>query len=175
MDSLQAIASYPGLLQALRAMIVTSSIFISGLSLCLSSWVIPNAFLVSPPSQLKQFVATFTRGQKYLLPSGRVIMIALIVNTCLTAMHPDLEISADWSSWAMISGILVVAAPYEVYTIFPLNDRAKELKKQIEKDERSLTPSQEAEIRDLLTKWAFRNYGRVILPLCVGLLGMLKI
>lgn len=174
MDTLQAIASYPGLLPILQTTIITSLIFIAGISLCLSTWVIPNALLVSPASQVKQFVATFSRGEKYLLPGGRTIMAALIVNTCLTASHPDLAVSADWPRWATMSGLLITAAPYEVYTIFPINDRAKELYQQIEKRREPLTPSQEAEVQGLLTKWALRNYGRVVLPLLAGLLGLWK-
>lgn len=99
-------------------------------------------------------------------------MVALAINACLTAFHPDSKVSADWPLWAMISGILILAAPYEIYAIFPINDRAKELRRQIEKDRQPLTPSQETEIQSLLSKWAFRNLGRAFLPLVAGLLGV---
>lgn len=173
MESIQRVSSYPGLLPTLDNVLITSSLFIAGLSFCLSVWVVPNMYLVSSELQLQQLVATFTKGFTYLLPSGRLIMTAVVSRTLLTVSHPDPAISSTWPTWALMAGLLIMAAPYEIYFIFPVNNRAKELKRQVEKDRKPLTKQQEAEVGVLIRKWKNLNFGRVILPFIVGVMGLL--
>lgn len=174
MSSIQQIAAHPGLLKILDTLAISSLLFIAGLSFCLSVWVIPNAFLVPPALQLQQFTETFTKGSKFLLPSGRLIMASLLSRTLLTIYHPDPVISKGWTIWALMSGIMILAAPFEILTIFPINDRASKLKRQVEKDRKPLSHAQEMEVSRLMTLWASRNFGRVILPLVAGLIGLLN-
>lgn len=192
MASLQTIASYPGLLQAFRITTISSMLFISGslwssvpapsaqlnmlgLSFCLSTWVIPNILMVPPHLQTRQFTATVTKGARYLMRASRTMMVSLLLNTWLTAIHPDPLVSADWTTWATMCCVLFAAAPYEIYFIFPINDAVMSLNRQVEKDKRALSNDQETELANNLNRWAFRNYGRVALPLIAGILGMCHI
>lgn len=101
-------------------------------------------------------------------------MASLVSRTVLTLYHPNPDISKGWTTWALMSGIMILAAPYEIFTIFPINDRAKTLKRQVEKERQPLSHAQELEVSHLITKWASRNFVRVLLPLVAGLIGLLN-
>jgi hypothetical protein len=60
-------------------------------------------------------------------------------------------------------------APYEIYAIFPINDRVKEIRDEIAsgRDEKGA----KRELQGLFVKWQVRNFGRVAIPLVAGLVG----
>ena len=87
---------------------------------------------------------------------------------------------------ALALAVLVPTAPYEVYFIFPINDRVEEigrgmdrLNKDNEKEERTEREIEEInrELRALLASWGYRNWGRVgpclVAAMLVGTAGML--
>lgn len=150
----------------------TFSSNILGLSFCLSTWVIPNMFLAPPPSQIKQFIATVTKGARYLMRASRTVMLLLVIITWLTASSSDPSVSAGWKSWLITIFVLIPTAPYEIYFIFPINDRVMEMNHQIAKDGEELTEQQKKELSSLLNKWAYRNFGRVAMPFMAGILGI---
>lgn len=65
-------------------------------------------------------------------------------------------------------------APYEIFYIFPINDRIEEIGEEIEKD-KGREVELKKELQELLNKWQFRNFGRILSPLVVGVAGMLNI
>lgn len=73
--------------------------------------------------------------------------------------------------WATALAILVSVAPYEVYCIFPINDRVKEIEDELAK--RSNEKQAKQELQNLFKKWQFRNFGRVVIPLVAGVMGWL--
>ena len=68
--------------------------------------------------------------------------------------------------------VLVPAAPYEIYFIFPINDKIMAMNQQVEKDGEDMTKQQISELSSLLDKWAYRNFVRVALPFVAGVLGI---
>ena len=54
-------------------------------------------------------------------------MFSLITTVFLTLRLPDPAQAEQWKTWALAVGIMVPVAPYEVYCIFPINDRVKEM------------------------------------------------
>lgn len=79
-----------------------------------------------------------------------------------------------WKSWAVLFFVLITIAPYEIYLIFPINDRVEEIGEELEKGTKS-EEEVKRELKVLLEKWQFRNFGRVAVPALVGVGGMLNI
>ena len=144
-----------------------------GLSSCLSLWVMPLTLLLPPHLAVKQFNQTVLWGFRDLQPSSRILMFSLITTVFLTLRLPDPAQAEQWKTWALAVGIMVPVAPYEVYCIFPINDRVKEIGQDIEKrrDENRF----KRELGELFTKWQFRNCVRVGLPLVAGFVGWLAV
>jgi Na+/melibiose symporter-like transporter len=143
----------------------------TGLSSCLSLWVIPLTSLLPPKLAARQFTQTFTWGGQYLLPSSRTLGALILLTTMLTSLLPDPDDAATWPIWALLFCMVVTVAPYEIYLIFPLNDRVKEIGSVLEHS----TVSEDAvkrELQTLLKTWAFRNWGRILAPVVVGVMGL---
>jgi hypothetical protein len=79
-----------------------------------------------------------------------------------------------WKTWAALFFVLLIIAPYEIYAIFPTNDRVAEMEKELAK---GLIEEDAAkkELKVLLKRWQFRNFGRVGLPLIVGVGGIINL
>lgn len=146
---------------------------ILGLSSCLSLWVVPLTTLLPPKLLAKQFKQTFTWGGQYLLPSSRTLGASLISTTILTSRLSDPVEAEKWKSWAGLFLTLITVAPYEIYLIFPINDRVEEIEEQLENGTKQ-DEQVKKELKELLAKWQFRNFGRVALPVLVGVGGMLN-
>lgn len=69
---------------------------------------------------------------------------------------------------------MITVAPYEVYLIFPINDRVEEIGEELDRDARK-EEERKRELKELLKKWQFRNFGRVGMPALVGVMGMWNI
>ena len=93
-----------------------------------------------------------------------------------TVNAADSTEAQEWKTWAVALAILVPVAPYEIYAIFPINDRIDEIRLELEgKKAEDFSTAQKAELVELLTKWQWRNWGRVACPLVVGLVGLTSI
>jgi hypothetical protein len=143
-----------------------------GLSSCLSLWVIPLASLLPAQQACRQFTQTVTWGFQYLQPSSRILGVSLLLTTLLTFQLPGEE-SETWKTWATALAILVPVAPYEVYFIFPINDRVKEIGRELSTGEEE--KSVKKELDALLRTWKIRNWGRVLAPLVAGVVGWMGV
>ena len=92
----------------------------------------------------------------------------------MTSRLPDPVEAEKWKVWAACFFTLITVAPYEIYFIFPINDRVEEIGRELEKGA-GTEEEQKKELRELLGKWQWRNFGRVGLPVIVGVVGMLNI
>ncbi|KAJ4991592.1 hypothetical protein SVAN01_02973 [Stagonosporopsis vannaccii] len=161
------------LVQTLQITVATSLIFLGGLSSCLSLWVLPLTALLPTKQACAQFTQTVTWGFQYLQPASRTLALLLLLTTALTARLP-LPLHAEaWKTWAVALAILVPVAPYEVYWIFPINDRVKEIGKEVEEGRDGERAGRE--LRGLFELWRLRNYGRVGIPLLAGLVGWMGV
>lgn len=113
-----------------------------------------------------------TWGFHYLQPSSRILGASLLLTTILTSQLAGEE-GEKWRLWAMALAILVPVAPYEVYFIFPINDRVKEIDDDI--NGRGASEKVEKELKRLFRKWKVRNWGRVVMPLVAGVVGWLGV
>ena len=144
-----------------------------GLSSCLSLWVVPLTALLPPKLLARQFRQTFIWGGQYLLPSSRALGASLLLTTILTSRLSDPAEAEKWKNWAGLFCTLITVAPYEIYFIFPMNDRVEEIGEELEKGVR-MEEDVKKELQDLLAKWQFRNFGRVALPALVGVAGIVN-
>ncbi|KAF2832487.1 hypothetical protein CC86DRAFT_279941 [Ophiobolus disseminans] len=167
-------STFTTLVQALQVTVVTSLIFIGGLSSCLSLWVVPLTARLPPKLLTKQFKQTFVWGGQYLLPSSRALGAFLLLTTILTSRLPDPAEAEKWRNWAVLFCTLITIAPYEIYLIFPINDRVAEIGEELEKGAKE-EGEVKKELKELLAKWQFRNFGRVAMPVFVGVAGMVNI
>jgi hypothetical protein len=108
------------------------------------------------------------------MPSSQILGASLILTTLLTSQLSEPVEAEKWKTWAALSGTLITIAPYEIYLIFPINDRVKEIGQEMER-ETSKEVEQRIELHELLKKWQFRNFGRVGTPALVGMLGMMNL
>ena len=87
-------------------------------------------------------------------------------------------VAKQFRYWVVALGMLLPIAPYEVYCIFPSNDRIKEIGRDLRTREKDELRGEEAEELDgLFTKWQWRNGIRFVTPVVasvVGLLGVLQ-
>ncbi|KAH3972075.1 hypothetical protein HBH64_119910 [Parastagonospora nodorum] len=162
------------LVYTLQVIICTGAIFIGGLSSCLSLWVVPLTAQLPPKLLCKQFAQMFTWGEQYLLPSSRLLGGSFLITTILTSQLPRTSDAEIWKTWAVLFCALFTIAPYEIYLIFPINDRVKEIGQEMEKG-MGRDAEQKKELQELLLKWQFRNFGRVLTPAIVGLIAMMNL
>lgn len=136
--------------------------------------MIPLTAQLPPKLLCKQFTQTFTWGEQYLLPSSRLLGGSFLVTTVLTSQLHRTSDAEIWKTWAVLFCVLFTIAPYEIYLIFPINDRVKEIGQAMDK-EVGREAELKKELQGLLSKWQFRNFGRVLTPAIVGLIGMMNL
>jgi hypothetical protein len=134
----------------------------------------PLTALLPPKLLAKQFKQTFTWGAQILMPSSRVLGASLLLTTVLTSRLSDPVEAENWKTWAALFLTLITVAPYEIYFIFPINDRVEEISDELEKGAKQ-EEDVKRELHKLLGKWQFKNFGRVALPVLVGVGGMMNI
>ncbi|KAK3117987.1 hypothetical protein LTR53_000139 [Teratosphaeriaceae sp. CCFEE 6253] len=137
--------------------------FLSGLSACFTLWVIPILTLPCVPAEAKAagLVHLYTLGGMYLQPSSRILGASAVA---LTAW----SYAADNGGWAyelLCFGLLIPIAVWEVYMIFPINDRVAELDKKMQGGGGgALSKAEVAELTDLLNEWSTMHTVRWVLP-----------
>jgi len=132
----------------------------------------PLTKLLPPKHAAQQFNQTVTWGREYLQTSSRILAVLLLTTTILTSQLPDPSEAENWKTWAFCIGILLPVAPYEIKFIFWINDRIEEMGTKWEKGA-DISTEEKIELRDLLDLWKRRNWGRVIIPLTTGVVGLL--
>ncbi|KAF1931301.1 uncharacterized protein M421DRAFT_343619 [Didymella exigua CBS 183.55] len=157
--------------QALQITIATSLIFIGGLSSCLSLWIMPLTARLAPRPACAQFTQTVTWGFRYLQPSSQLLAISLLATTLLTSQLPDPAHAHAWKTWAAALAALVPVAPYEVYAIFPLNARVRQIGEDLEGEKEREGKDVEEELKGLFGSWKVWNWGRVVMPVAAGMIG----
>jgi hypothetical protein len=108
------------------------------------------------------------------LPSSRLLGVSLLLTTILTSRLSDPVEAGKWKTWAVLLGMLGAIAPYEIYLIFPINDRVEEIGKEMEK-RIGREVEQRLELQGLLKKWQSKNFVRVGVPVLVGVVGMMNL
>lgn len=149
----------------------------SGLSFCLSTWVMPLILSTDPRTQSRQLIQTVDQGGRYLQPTSRMLGLALLSITAVLFVYPDPACPTRWRHYATALCILAPIAPYEVYAIFPINGRMKEIGGQLEARHGG-DPWDEKEVKELgelLRAWQVRNFGRILPPLVASFVGLWSI
>lgn len=135
-------------------------------------WVIPVTLLATNArSKTRQFSETIARGGRYLQPSSRALAVGLASLTYLISQHPNPATAARWKVWAAAMAILATTGPYEIYAVFPINDKIEEIGSKLEKKrEDNMDAKGEEELDGLLRKWRQRHVGRIVMPMSAALL-----
>ncbi|KAF1949518.1 hypothetical protein CC80DRAFT_540214 [Byssothecium circinans] len=165
--------SPPSLVHTLQTIVPVSLIFLSGVSACLSLWVMPLTQLLPPKQAARQSFQTVVWGGQYLQSSARALAASLLITTVLTSQLADPKESAKWKTWAFCTVLLPLVAPYEIKLIFPLNDRIDDLGRKMEAGE-ELDAVERRELTQCFKSWGHLNYGRVALPLVSGVVALLN-
>jgi hypothetical protein len=127
--------------------------------------------MLSPKLAARQFAQTFTWGEQYLLPSSRTLGALMLLTTILTSQLSDPDEAATWPIWALLFCGVLMIAPYEIYCIFPINERVKEIGNALEHGA-VREDAVKKELQELLKTWAFRTWGRILTPTFVGVVGL---
>ncbi len=138
-------------------------------------WVMPVVRLApSTLTKCRQFNHAIYLGGKYLQPTSRALPVFILVIAYLshTQALTDLEkpsysdaVSA-WSPYVLAIATLVATAPWEIYLIFPTNDKIAAMQEKLEKmGKENFGDKRDEEIGDLLTDWQKWHVGRVVMPL----------
>jgi hypothetical protein len=136
----------------------------------------PLLMRAPPKVAAQQFCTAVKWGMQYLQTSSRTLGASLLITVFLVSRLQDSTEAQEWKTWAAALAILIPVAPYEIYAIFPINDRINEIRLELEgKTAEDFSTAQKAELGALLTKWQWRNWGRVACPLVVGLVGLTSI
>ncbi|KAK0363312.1 hypothetical protein LTR02_014826 [Friedmanniomyces endolithicus] len=137
--------------------------FLCGLSACFTLWVIPLLQLPRVPAQAKAAELTHlvTLGGKYLQPGSRMLGAASVGFTAWSyAVGNDL-----WGYYLLCFALLVPIAVWEIYMIFPINDRIADIDQQMMKGgSEALKAEQERELGRLLDRWTKMHTVRFVLP-----------
>lgn len=152
--------------------------FPTGVSSTLSLWIIPLSLHLPPHLAAAQFTRTITWGLQYLLPASRILAVLLCTTTILTSQLASPFEAQKWRIWALYMCSFATIAPYEIYLIFPINDRVAEIGRVLgkyEQDNEEVVEMHGKELHELLKKWQARNFGRVIMPVLVGVAGILSL
>lgn len=105
-------------------------------------------------------------------------MALYLTTTFLTWQSAPINDAAKWKTWALCTCALGSLAPYEIYLIFPVNDRVEEIRRKLEKEDGGGEKGGEGykeELDGLLRMWQARNFGRVGMPVLVGVMGMMNL
>lgn len=136
----------------------------------------PLLMRAPPKVAAQQFCTTVKWGMQYLQTCSRALGASLVITMFLVSRLQDFTEAQEWKTWATALAILVPVAPYEIYAIFPINDRIEEIRLElVGKTAEDFSTAQRVELGALLTKWQWRNWGRVPCPLVVGLVGLTSI
>ena len=141
----------------------------------------PLIAFAPPRTKVAQFIHTFTLGGRYLQPTSRAMAL------CVAALlYLSWGKSSQYILYALALAVLLFTAPYEIYFIFPINDRVEELGKKMDKMDADDGEGNGAEgeiaridkeLRALIAKWGNRNFGRagpcLVAAVLVGIAGML--
>ncbi|TKA63293.1 hypothetical protein B0A55_10382 [Friedmanniomyces simplex] len=153
----------PTAFQCIQIAFTLALAFLSGLSACFTLWVIPLLQLPRVPAQAKaaELVHLFTLGGKYLQPSSRILGASSIALTAWSyAVGNGLG-----AYYLLCFGLLILIAVWEVYMIFPINDRVAEMDRQMMKGGgEALSVEEERELGRLLDQWSRMHTVRFLLP-----------
>lgn len=142
----------------------------AGVSTCLSVWIMHLLEFAPPRVKVAQFNLTIGKGSRYLQPASRVLAVSIMTLLYLAYVTPSSGWGFKCTVYAIALVMLVPVAPYEIYLIFPINDRVAELGTKMEKEGTDDNEAIDKELIMLLRKWRFRNWGRAGPCLATGIL-----
>lgn len=138
-------------------------------------WVMPIVRLApSTLTKCRQFNHAVHLGATYLQPTSRmmpvlILTLAYLSHAQASAQLNDTSLSntvAAWSPYVLAIAIVMLTAPWEIYLIFPTNDKVADMQKQLEKmGEENFGDKRDEEMGKLISNWQKWHVGRVIAPL----------
>ncbi|KXJ85440.1 hypothetical protein Micbo1qcDRAFT_169436 [Microdochium bolleyi] len=156
---------------------LTALSILTGIALSLRVWTIPIIGLAHPAStavQVRQFNHVLVLGFKYLQTSSRLIPVALLSLAGATYHHqqqPGPPLVQHWTHYLAATLVLLITAPWEVYLIFPTNDKITGYGRALDKERQGrFGDKRDDEVQRLLTEWQFWHVGRIAFPMIATLI-----
>lgn len=160
---------------------------LTGVALSLRVWTIPIIGLAQPAStatQVRQFNYIIALGLKYLQTSSRLLPVTLLSLAGATYVHHhnhlddhqqwqrgEQVLAQEWTHYVAATLVLLVIAPWEIYLIFPINDRIAEYGKKLNAERQEcFGDARDGEVRQLLADWQFWHVGRIVCPMAAALI-----
>ncbi|KAK3658019.1 hypothetical protein LTR56_000773 [Elasticomyces elasticus] len=153
----------PTVFQCVQIAFTLALAFLSGLSSCFTLWAIPLLQLprVPPHAKAVEFVHIFTLGGRYLQPTSRLLGASTVMLTAWSYAQDN----GLWRYYLLCFGLLAPIAPWEMYMIFPINDRVAEMDRRMEQDGSNvLSAAEKNELGGLLSRWAKVHSFRFVMP-----------
>ncbi len=138
-------------------------------------WVISIVRLAPTTlTKCRQFNHSVHLGSKYLQPTSRAMPVVMLVMAYLSHVEASKDLKelslsytmAAWLPYALAVAVLAPTGPWEIYLIFPTNDKIAEMKKELEKrGKENFGDERDNQIGELLSIWQKWHVGRVVAPL----------
>ncbi|KAK3684471.1 hypothetical protein LTR37_020248 [Vermiconidia calcicola] len=164
------------ILPIFQTVVIISLAFMAGIAASLRYWVIPTIMHRENTSrnEIAQFDATIRLGEKYLMPSSRILMASLLSLGALTALHPDSAVAAKWKYHAVAGVVLIQAAWWEIVFIFPINAEVRAMGEKFfgGNGDQSLPEGEQKKLNSLLTSWNNWHVGRIVTPLLAAIISL---
>lgn len=139
-----------------------------GLSACLSLWVMPiiKNPANKPRNMITQFDDSINRGERFLLPSSRLLGTLMASSTFLCYQSPDDVVAAKWKYYAATMFVVMQVAWFEIVFIFPVNGAVRAMGEKFDaREKKAFSKGEEKELLELLDKWSNLHTFRVLAPL----------
>lgn len=99
------------------------------------------------------------------MPTSRILSASLASLTLLFYQNPNPTVATRWRYYGLAMACLVPAIPWEIFAIFPTNDRMKEIGEGFNSPGTAGSGKGEnAEVDALLVKWQRRHVVRILAP-----------
>lgn len=126
--------------------------------------------LATPKEKAAQFKKTVIMGETYIQPMSRTCSVLLMSMLALTYNDPTYNGIPDWKAWGTALCVLAPTLPYELFFIFPLNEKIKGMLAEMEQGDRKAGKDDSEKLNGLFRKWRLLNIGRLTPPLVASII-----
>ena len=129
--------------------------------------------MTPPRVTIAQFDDSIRRGERYLLPSSRILGAALASLILLLMLHPDESVSAKKVYYGAAMLVVMQVAWFEINFIFPINGSIRKMGEEYDEQSKSFRSKAEKEkLVELLNRWKRYHTFRILAPLAGGCISL---
>ena len=122
--------------------------------------------MTPPRVMIAQFDDSIRRGERYLLPSSRILGAALASLILLLMLHSNESVSAKKMYYGAAMLVVMQVAWFEIKFIFPINHAIRKMGEEYDEQSKSFRSKAEKEkLLELLNRWKRFHTFRILAPL----------